>query len=45
MKGKIPFMESGAKNLLKNFKKNKIKISDNLNDIKKSKYILVCIGT
>ncbi len=46
MRGKIPFMESGAKNLLKKtLKKKKIKISHNLNDIKKSKYILVCIGT
>ena len=46
MRGKIPFYGIWTKNLLKkNFKKKKIKISDNLNDIKKSKYILVCIGT
>ncbi|MBH90515.1 MAG: nucleotide sugar dehydrogenase [Candidatus Marinimicrobia bacterium] len=46
MMGKIPFMELGAKKLLKQcLNKKKIKISNNLNSIHNSKYIVICIGT
>lgn len=44
--GKVPFYELGAKQiLLKCLKKKKLSFSQSLNSIKKSKYIVICIGT
>lgn len=45
-KGIIPFIEDGAKLILKNLlKKKKIIATKNLSNIKNSKYIIICIGT
>ncbi len=44
--GTVPFYEVGAKKILqKCLKKNKLKFSSNLKSVKKSKYIIICIGT
>ena len=44
--GEVPFYEIGAKNILKkSLQKNKIFFSKDLKSLKKSKYIIVCIGT
>ena len=45
-RGVMPFYEMGAKKiLLKALKKNKIILSSDLSSIKKSKFIIICIGT
>ena len=45
-KGIMPFLEDGAEKILKkNIKKNNIFSSDRIELIKRSKYIIVCIGT
>ena len=45
-KGKMPFMEEGCEKLLKKMiSKRKIFASDDLSNILKSKYVIVCIGT
>jgi len=45
-KGKMPFQEQGCEKLLKKMiKKKNILASKDLNNIKKSKYIIVCLGT
>ncbi len=45
-KGEMPFYEIGAKKILKNcLKKKKLSFSSNLESIKDSKYIIICIGT
>ena len=45
-KGNMPFVEEGCDQLLKKMiKKKKIFASKDLDNIKKSKYIIVCIGT
>ena len=44
--GEVPFYEIGAKNILKkSLQKKKIFFSKDLKSVKKSKYIIVCIGT
>ena len=44
--GKMPFLEEGSSKLLKQMIfKNKIFASNKLSEVKKSKYIIVCIGT
>ena len=44
--GKMPFVEEGCAELLKKMiKKNKIFATENLNEVKQCKYIIVCIGT
>ena len=44
--GKVPFLEENSQGLLKKMlKKKKIYATNNLEDVKKSKYIIVCIGT
>ena len=44
--GDTPFLEENSKTLLKKLiKKKKIFASNNLSQVKKSKYIIVCIGT
>ena len=44
--GKSPFLEEGSQTLLKKMiKKNKIYATENLDEIKSSKYIIICIGT
>ncbi len=44
--GNPPFLEEGSEKLLKSvLKKKKIILSSKLEDVKKSKYIIVCIGT
>ena len=44
--GKPPFLEDGSQKLLKKvLKKKKIIISTKLEDVKKSKFIIICIGT
>ena len=43
-KRKIPFMENNFKELFQN-KKLKIKLTENINEIKKTKYIIVTLGT
>ena len=44
--GKSPFLEEGSQALLKKMLKlKKIKATSSLNEVKKSKYIIVCIGT
>ncbi len=45
-KGKMPFMEEGCEKLLKKMiSKRKIFASDDLSNVLKSKYVIVCIGT
>ena len=45
-KGILPFYEEGAKKILaKCLKKKKLHFSNNLNTVKHSKFIIVCIGT
>ena len=45
-KGEIPFIEENSKNLLINMlKKKRIFATNKLNEITKSKYIIICIGT
>lgn len=44
LNGKMPFIEYGAEKLLKKYKSN-LNISNNYNIIKKSKYVIVCVGT
>ncbi|MDC1127331.1 nucleotide sugar dehydrogenase [Candidatus Pelagibacter sp.] len=45
-RGIVPFYEVGAKKILnKCLKKKKFKFSNNLKTVKKSKYIVICIGT
>ena len=45
-KGSSPFLEEGSEKLLERaLKKKKITFSTKLEDVKKSKYIIVCIGT
>ena len=44
--GKMPFIEEGCSKLLKKMVSNKkILATSNLSDVKKCKYIIVCIGT
>ena len=43
-KRKMPFMENNFKELFQN-KKLKIKLTENINEIKKTKYIIVTLGT
>ena len=43
-KRKMPFMENNLKELFQN-KKLKIKLTENINEIKKTKYIIVTLGT
>ena len=44
--GKMPFLEEGSSQLLKQMIfKNKIFASNKLSEVKKNKYIIVCIGT
>ena len=44
--GIVPFLEDGSKSLLKKMLKfKKIKATENIREIKKSKYIIICIGT
>ena len=44
--GQMPFYETGGKKiLLKCLKKKKLFFSNNLNSLKKSKYVIICIGT
>ena len=46
IKGEMPFIEYGSSNFLKKTIKNKkLQLSLNLEDIKKSKYIILAIGT
>jgi len=45
-KGQMPFLEKNGQKLLKHIvKKKKIFATDKLNEITKSKYIIICIGT
>jgi len=45
-KGKMPFQEQGCEKLLKKMiRKKNILASKDLNSIKKSKYIIICLGT
>ena len=45
-KGKMPFQEEGCEKLLKKMiKKKNILASKDLNNIKKSKYVIICLGT
>jgi UDP-N-acetyl-D-mannosaminuronic acid dehydrogenase len=44
--GKTPFLEENSKTLLKKMiKKKRLYATDQLRDIEKSKYIIICIGT
>ena len=44
--GKVPFLEENSQQLLKRMlKKKSIYATKNLNEVKKSKYIVICIGT
>ena len=44
--GKVPFLEENSQNLLvKMIKKKKIFSTDRLEEVSKSKYIIICIGT
>lgn len=44
--GLSPFLEEGSQQLLKKMlKRKRIKATSDLNEIKKSKYIIICIGT
>ena len=44
--GKVPFLEENSQTLLKRMiRKKKIYATDELSDVQKSKYIIVCIGT
>ena len=44
--GKMPFMEEGCEKLLKKMlRKNRIFATNKLDEVKKCKYIIVCIGT
>ena len=44
--GEIPFLEEHSKRLLFNMiKKGKIYATDQINEISKSKYVIICIGT
>ena len=45
-KGKMPFLEDRSTGLLKKMlSKKKIFATENLSEVKRSKYIIVCIGT
>ena len=45
-KGQIPFLEENSKKLLKNMiKKKRIFATNKLEEVLKSKYIIICIGT
>ena len=45
-KGTIPFLEENSQKLLKGMiKKNKIRATNQLKQVRKSKYIIICIGT
>ena len=44
--GKVPFLEEDSENLLKRMiKKKKIFATKQIKEVKKSKYIIICIGT
>ena len=44
--GKMPFLEEGCEKLLKNMiGKKRIIASTDLNNVKKSKYVIICLGT
>jgi UDP-N-acetyl-D-mannosaminuronic acid dehydrogenase len=45
-RGEVPFYEVGAKKVLKeSLKKKRLSFSNDLSSLKKSKYIIICIGT
>ena len=42
---KMPFLEEGCEKLLKKMIKKKIFVTNNLAEVQKCKYIIICLGT